>query len=270
MKIALVNLCKTEDFTKFKYYQESIDFLNEENIDYLDFVSGADTIDLMVKKFNDALTSKADLLWFVCGGLTCIQTLDKIDWVKVVSSKKKFYGLSDFTHFSTMAIAKGLTCYYGQGLSRIKQYFPDKKDREFIVKLLRIGVPVLEKAKSLFLSSSDLDVSKEQIVGGHLTIFTFMQNQLKINLADRYLFIEYHNSAIGEGLNEIGYFMDQMLYILKNNFPKGFILGRTELKNIDNSIINIGEINKYLVEKLSRYNLPVFYLDHYKNTVTFR
>jgi hypothetical protein len=64
-------------------------------------------------------------------------------------------------------------------------------------------------------------------------LFAFMQGQLNIDLKDRYLFLEYHHSSIGEGLNELEYYLDQMLYITKNNLPRGFILGRSELRNID-------------------------------------
>lgn len=113
MKVALVNLCKTEDFTKHKSYNDSISFLNENNIEFLDFASGIETVDEMVESFHKALNSDANLIWVIRGGNKCIQTLNKIDWNKVVNSKKVFYGLSDFTHFSTMVVSKGVTCYYG-------------------------------------------------------------------------------------------------------------------------------------------------------------
>lgn len=269
MKIALTNLCETEDFAKHKTYVDSISFLNENNIEYINFASGADTINSMVEKFSQALDSDAKLIWVVCGGNKCIQTLDKLDWDKIVASGKKFYGLSDFTHFSTMAVSEGVKCYYGQGLTNIKEYFPLAPERQFIVDLLKTGVPTSKNAQPLAHSISDLNVSKEKIVGGHLLIFALMQGQLKIDLKNRYVFMEYHTEALGESLDDLGYYIDQLLYVLKGNMPKGFILGRTEMKNIDGSQMAIEDINGYCVEKLSEYNLPVFYLDHFKNTVTF-
>jgi len=76
--------------------------------------------------------------------------------------------------------------------------------------------------------------------------------------------------AVGEDLDDLGYYIDQLLYVLKDNMPKGFILGRTEMRNFDSSQIAIDEINRYSAEKLSATGLPVYYLDHFKNTVTFK
>ncbi len=269
MKIALTNLCKTEDFAKLSSVDESISFLNENKIEYLDLASGVEKIDDMVEKFNQSINSDADLVWIIRGGNKCIQTLDKLDWDNIVKSDKKFYGLSDFTHFSTIAVSKGITCFYGQGLTRIKQFFPSENERKFIADFLKTGIPFSENAKALAFANNDLDVSNEKIVGGHLLIFTLMQSLLKIDLRNRYLFIEYHTGAIGEDLDDLGYYLDQLLYVVKDNLPKGFILGRTEMKNFDNSKISIEEINKYSVDKLLKYNLPIYYLDHFKNTITF-
>ena len=270
MKVALVNLCKTEDFTKHKSYNDSISFLNENNIEFLDFASGVETINEMVDGFHKAIDSDVDLIWVIRGGNKCIQTLNKIDWNKVLDSKKVFYGLSDFTHFSTMAVSKGVTCYYGQGLTNIKSYFPNPSERQFIVKFLVSGSPISEKATVLANSKSDLDILDKKVIGGHLLIFTSMQSQLKVDLKDRFVFIEYHTGAVGEDLDDLGYYIDQLLYVLKDNMPKGFILGRTEMRNLDNSQISIDEINKYSAEKLATAGLPVYYLDHFKNTVTFK
>lgn len=269
MKIALTNLCKEEDFAKLSSLDESISFLNENKIEYLDFASGAETVDVMAEKFNQSLKTDAGIVWIIRGGNKCIQTLDKLDWEEVIKSGKRFYGLSDFTHFSTMAVSKGITCFYGQGLTRIKSYFPKEEDRKFIADLLETGIPISEKAKALAFANDNLDVSKEKIIGGHLLIFTLMQSQLKIDVKNRYIFIEYHTGAVGEDLDDFGYYLEQLLYVLKNNLPKGFIFGRTEMRNMDGSQIPIGEINKYSVEKLSKYNLPIYYLDHFKNTITF-
>ena len=270
MKVALVNLCKTEDFAKHKSHNDSISFLNENDIAFLNFASGVETIDEMIEAFHEALNSDADLIWLIRGGNKCIRALNKIDWNKVVDSKKLFYGLSDFTHFSTMAISKGVTCYYGQGLANIKSYFPNPSERQFIADFLTSGTPVSKNPTALVNSKSDLNILNENIIGGHLLIFTLMQSQLKIDLKERFVFIEYHTGAVGEDLDDLGYYIDQLLYILKDNMPKGFILGRTEMRNFDNFQISINEINKYSAEKLATTGLPVYFLDHFKNTITFK
>lgn len=270
MKVALVNLCKTEDFIKHGSYEDSISFLRENNIDFIDFASGIETIDKMVDGFHKALDSDADLIWCIRGGNKCIQMLDKVDWHRIIDSKKVFYGLSDFTHFSAMAVWKGVTCYYGQGLTNIKSYFSNPSERQFITDFLTTGIPVSENATPLANSKSNLDVLGEKIIGGHLLIFTFMQSQLKIDLGERFIFIEYHSGAVGENLDDLGYYLDQLLYVLKDNMPKGFILGHTEMRNIDGSSIPINVINEYLSEKIVKTGLPIYYLDHFKNTITFK
>lgn len=269
MKIALTNLCKPEDFAKHKNYQDAINFLHEENIDYLDFCSGESDLDNLIRKFNESLDSEADIIWVVSGGWSCIKTLDKIDWEKVLTSNKKFYGLSDFTHFSSKAVSLGITCYYGQGLTHIKQYWPTVDSRKFIVNFLETGSPNSNSAKALFGDTEDLDINKIKIVGGHMLIFAFMQSQLNINLKERYVFLEYHNGANGIELNELEYYLDQVLYVTKDNLPKGFILGRSSLKNFDSTEINLEEINNFLVSKLSKLKLPVYYINHFDNIITF-
>ncbi|QQR93203.1 LD-carboxypeptidase [bacterium] len=269
MKIALTNLCKLEDFAKHKTYQDAIGFLHEENIEYLDFCSGESDLDNLVAKFNKSLDSEADIIWIVCGGWSCIKTLEKIDWGKVVASNKKFYGLSDFTHFSSKAVSLGITCYYGQGLVYIKQFFPTNNSREFIVNFLKTGDAGSSMAKSLSSNTEDLDINKVKITGGHMLIFAFMQNQININLQERYLFLEYHHGANGIELKELEYYLDQVLYVIKNNLPKGFILGRSLLKNFDGTEIKIEEINEFLVSKLEKLNLPIYYVDHFNNIITF-
>jgi muramoyltetrapeptide carboxypeptidase LdcA involved in peptidoglycan recycling len=269
MKIALTNLCKTTDFSKDKNYHDSISFLNEESIEFIDYASGVDTVETMVEKFNKALDSDAEIIWVIRGGVTCIRTTPYLDWDKIVNSGKRFYGLSDFTHFTTIAISKGVTCYYGQGLTHIKEYYPTAADQKFIVQLLTTGKPSADKASVLGNADMDLELNSVKVIGGHLVIFTLMQSQLKINLKDRFVFFEYHSGGVGEDLDELGYYIDQMLYVIRDNMPKGFILGRTIMHNTDGSEIPLEEINRYCVEKLLKYNLPIYYIDHFRNTITF-
>jgi len=269
MKIALTNLCKLEDFAKHKTYQDAMSFLHEENIEYLDFCSGDSDFDNLVSRFNESLDSEADIIWVVCGGWSCIKTLDKIDWEKVVASNKKFYGLSDFTHFSSKAVSLGVNCYYGQGLAHIKQFFPTKDSRKFIVNFLKTGNPNSNLAKSLSVNTEDLDINRVKVVGGHMLIFAFMQSQLNIHLKERYVFLEYHHDANGIELKELEYYLDQVLYTIKNNLPKGFILGRCLLKDFEGTEMKVEEINNFLVSKLLRYKLPIYYIDHFNNIISF-
>ena len=270
MKIALVDLCGAKDFREHKSYVDSMAFLAEEGIDFEDYASGLTGLDAKIEGLNKALASDADLVWVMRGGFICIDTLDRIDWEKVVASGKKFYGLSDFTHFSTVAVPKGVTCYYGQGLSHIKEFFPTEPERKFIADFLKTGIPVCTSPEPLACANAGLDIAKEKIIGGHLLIFTLMESQLEIDLKDRYLFLEYHTGTTGNNLEELGYYFDQLLYVLKKNLPKGFVLGHTSIKGEDGSFIPVEVINDFCSKKLSALDLPAYYLDHYKNTVTLR
>jgi muramoyltetrapeptide carboxypeptidase LdcA involved in peptidoglycan recycling len=269
MKIALVNLCKTEDFAEHKYYQDSMDYLKEEGIDYVDFASGAKNLDEMIAGFNKAIASDADIVWIIRGGLECIEAMQRLDWDKIAHSGKRFYGLRDFTHFSTKAVSKGMTCFYGQALSMIKQFFPKKSDRKFITDFLKSGDFKCDEAVPLANTEDPLNIDDVKVVGGHLLIFTFMQSHLEIDLKDRFVFIEYHHSAIGEGLRELGYFIEQLKYTLRGNLPLGFILGRSELKTLENETIPLESIKDAYIHKLTDYELPIYYLDHYNNTIRF-
>lgn len=267
IKIALVDLCKTTNYADHRSYSDSLSFLNEENINYVDFATGADDLDSKVKLFHKALESDSEIIWFVRGGTACIRTLEKIDWDKVIKSNKKFYGLSDFTHFATMAVAKGATCYYGQGLAYIKDFMPQKSDREFIVSFLKKGVPVPSFAIPLANATNSLDVLDLKIVGGWIPAFILLQGKLQMKLSNSYLFIEYHSNVLGETFEDLGYLIDQLLFVISGKMPKGIILGNTELANVDGTKVPLGDINAFCVEKLGPLNVPIYFLDHFKNTV---
>ena len=118
MKVALVNLCKIEDFSKTGDWRSSLAFLKENNIDYVDYFSGKETPTDLLNGFYEALANKeVELIWFIQGGNDLITFLDKIDWKLVKKSNKEYLGLSDFTHFVFKAMESGKTCYYGPGLS---------------------------------------------------------------------------------------------------------------------------------------------------------
>lgn len=267
MRIALVDLCRADDFAKHPSYVDSISFLREEGIDFLDFATGTDSLDAKVQRFHEALKSDADLVWVIRGGLTCITVLDKIDWDLVTRSGKSFYGLSDFTHFSAMAALRGVTCYYGQGLKDIMKYLPKASDRAFVASFLKTGEHVCAVPQPL-LGAEPIDLRKAHVVGGHILLFNFMQRGLNLVLKDRYVFIEYHSAARGEGLDDLGYYLDQLLYACNENKPKGFILGHIELEKADHEQIETAAINDYCARKLSSHG-PVHYVDHFTNTIKF-
>lgn len=269
MKLALTNLCDPEDFTKHEYYQDSIGFLREAGLDYLDFFSERNNVSSMVEGFNQALYSDAELIWVIRGGLSCLLTLDEIDRTQVVSSKKKFYGLSDFTHYSTKAASLWVTCYYWPVLAKIKQYFSTVESRQFIVDFLKTGTPNPCDAMPLHKDARKLDLSSVKIVWGHMLIFAFMQNKLDLDLTDRYLFLEYHHSDAGKRRSDLEFYVNQILYVIKNNLPRGFILGKSKIKNIDGSEMSVAEVNNFFVSKLSSCDLPIYYIDHYNNIITF-
>ena len=106
MKIALVNLCRIQDFSKTKYYESSLEFLKENDIEFVDYFSGRETPSDLLKGFHEALKNKdIELVWFIQGGSDLIKFLDKIDWDLVKQSNKEYLGLSDFTHFAFKAVA---------------------------------------------------------------------------------------------------------------------------------------------------------------------
>jgi muramoyltetrapeptide carboxypeptidase LdcA involved in peptidoglycan recycling len=264
------NLCVEEDFNNHASYQSSIGFLRENNIDFTDFTKGANTIETMVEQFHYALDSDTELIWVVRGGYSCIQTLQKLDWNKIAASDKKFYGLSDFTHFAMMAVSKNITCYYGQGLSRITEYFPEPQQRTFITNFLNSGKPVCAPAQPLYKATEALTLDNEKVIGGHLSLLSFMQTQVSIDPHDRYIFFEYHTAALGEKLIDLGYYIDQLLFVLGDNKPKGFILGHTEMRNLDLTIIPLADINAFCVKKLAHLELPIYFIDHFHNTITMQ
>ncbi len=269
MKIALVDLCQESDFKKHRSYKDSIDFLVEEKIDYLDFATGADNLDGKVTLFNDALNSDADLVWFIRGGSDCLRVLNKIDWDKVVGSNKIFYGLSDFTHFAAIAVTKGVTCYYGQGLAYVKDFLPERAGRQFIVDFLKENKPTCERLKVLDAAGTTEvpNVFEVNVIGGYLPGFILLQNGLKTHLQDKYVFIEYHSGALGETLDDLGYILSQFMYVINQNTPKGIIVGHIELNNLDQTQIATDAINSYCVGRFSELKIPVFFVDHFKSTI---
>jgi len=268
MKIALVNLCKIEDFSKTKYYQKSLEFLQENNIDFVDYFSGRETAPELLSGFHDALRDDTiELVWFIQGGSELINFLEKIDWKLVERSNKEYLGLSDFTHFVFRAIKLGKTCYYGQGLQNIKDYLPDPENRKFIVDFL--NEKKLPSYNTKLLHSNELiNLENEKIIGGHSFISAIMLPETKIDLSERFLFFEHHYVP-GERLQDIKYFLDVIKFNVHNNMPKGFILGHSMLFDQENQLIESNFINKFFLENLLDLKIPIYYIDHFKTIVKF-
>ncbi|MFA5129839.1 MAG: LD-carboxypeptidase [Patescibacteria group bacterium] len=274
MKLALVDICGEGDIKNREgdeYWKRPLDLLKNEKISFLDFASGARTVEDKVQGFHDALKSDADLIWLVRGGYSCIQAFDKIDWNLVRQTAKPLYGLSDFTHLAWMAVQQGVRCYYGQGLTHFEKTFPNSSDADFLFSFLRTGTLPPFIVQPLSTSATQTDLSSAQIIGGHLVVALLMLLQYPIDLHDRYLFLEYHPGGLGEGLRDIGYYLEHLMNILKRtkNLPKGFIFGQSMLPQLDETSIPWKEINTFCAERVSRLDLPVYEIDHFKTVIPF-
>ncbi len=266
MKIALVNLSKIEDFAKTEYYQDSLDFLTENQIDFVDCFSGRENLDELLAGFHEALrNNEVELVWFIQGGNTLIKFLNKIDWDLVKQSDKEYLGSSDFTHFVFKAVELGKICYYGPQLKEIKKYFPTPTDRQFVIDFLkRKQLPDL-KARLLH-GTGNFDLASEKIIGGHSFVSTIMLGNTKIDLENRFLFFEHHYRP-GEKLNDVEYFLESIKYQTHQNLPKGFILGHSMLFDKEGKLIDVDLINEQLVKNLVELGRSVYYLDHFKTII---
>lgn len=265
MKIALVNLAQFNKYQGADSFKDDISFLKENNIDFVDYCSKYSDSKNLFAGFNKALDNPdIDLIWFVCGGYKIIKFIDRIDWQKVRKSNKVYAGFSDFTHFSFKAVQNKQVCYYGLTLKRVKEYHPRVADRKYILDFLRSGSIAKYNHVNLYKKVASLD--KEKIIGGHLFVSSFMLGEIKINLANRFLLLEHHNIP-GESYDDLEYFIDQLKFKLKDNLPKGFILGHTALFDKNGNKINPNIINKKIVSWLKEYGRPIVYINHFEQII---
>jgi len=259
MKIALVNLTKLKDYAARSSYVADMQFLKDGNIDYVDYCSGRGEFDDLLAGFHEAVANpEIDLIWFVSGGTTLIKYLDSINWDLVTKTKKKYLGISDFTHFSYKAINLGCECYYGAGLADVTFYFPEENQRKHIVDFLKTGN----------VAPSESVPFSESTVGGHTFITTFMLNQEPMDLSDKILFLEYHNVP-GEDFVDMEYYFDQLFYVIKNNLPKAFILGHSLMTNEQGELIDYKKINEFLKPKFQHFGKEVYEVDHFQQIIKF-
>lgn len=268
MKIALVNLCKIEDFSKTKYYEESLEFLKENSIDYVDYFSGRATSADLLNGFHGAIRNEQiDLVWFIQGGNSLVNFLDKIDWDLVAQSNKEYLGLSDFTHFAFKAVALGRPCYYGPGLKQIKSYFPTTEQRQFLIAFLEQKLLPAYKAE-LLLGDNNMSLENRKIIGGHSFISAIMLSHANIDMRERFLFFEHHYVP-GEELSDAGYFLNAIKYLLVHNKPLGIVLGHSFLFDKEGNPLAVHKINAYFTQILKELNLPIYYIDHFQAIIKF-
>jgi len=210
-KIALVNLCSYEDISKWSTYDQDIAYLNDNNIPFVDYASGFDKKEDLLKKFYEALMDKnVSVIWFVNGGTRLIEYTNVLDWETIKNSNKVFIGLSDFTHFAILAANLNIPCYYGIALKKITKYFSIEKRNQIASFLISIANNNDTKLENVF------SLEKEKIIGGHLGITLFMLNNFSINLQNKTLFLEHHY-LLGETLTDLEYYLHQLsLYIILN------------------------------------------------------
>lgn len=266
MKIALVNLCKIQDFSKTKYFQDSFEFLKENGIDFIDYISGRETETDLLNGFHEAVNnSEVELVWFIQGGNDMVKFLDKIDWELIKITNKEYFGLSDFTHFAFKAVALNRVCHYGPGLKQIKSYLPTIEERQFVVDFLK-NKQTPPYFTQLLSGNGDINLENEKIIGGHSFVSAIMLPITNIDLGNRFLFFEHHYIP-GEGLADAAYFLDAVKLYTSHNKPLGIVLGHSLLFDENNNPLDIELINKYLMERLVGMDLPVYYVDHFKTII---
>ncbi len=249
MRVGLVNLCKLDSYAK-----EGFSFLEQNNISFIDYASGRETLESQLEGFNAAISDKdVDIVWFVQGGSTLIKYLDKIDWTKVSNSGKQFWGLSDFTHFAVKAVPLGVKCFYGQGLKYVDNFFQTQEQKRFLVDFIN-G------------SSSPVLPESHKAIGGLVNIVTFMLQRYQVDLSGYQLFLEYHG-AEGEKWGEVEYYFDQLKAVIKDNRPQGFLLGHSMLTNDLGQVENWQILNQKISKLLEEYNLPISSVDHFNNVI---
>lgn len=268
MKIALVNLCKIEDISKAPFYESSFKFLMENNIEHIDYASGRASFKDLLNGFHDALSNpEVDLIWFVQGGSSLVKFLPDINWTLVKESRKSFFGLSDFTHFSLHASCYGVPCFYGQGLKHVKDYLPTESSRQFLVDFLKSGF-IEPLSPKLLYGDNVIKWDSAKIVGGHSFISAIMLPHLQCNLDNKVLFLEHHYIK-QEGLDNASYFIEAVKLYLHKHKPQAILLGHSMVYGNDGELMDMDAVNKSFVELLNTLHVPIFSVDHFKTVIKF-
>lgn len=265
IKVGLVNLSKLEKFRENPSFQNDICFLTENNIDFVDYCLDYDKPEDLLRGFHKALKNpEIDLIFFVRGGEKLTRFVNDIDWSLVKRANKKYIGFSDPTNFFFFATRYGQTCYYGTNLLNIHDRFNSDKftevDRKALVNFFKTGEEVPYNCKALF--KEPVDLAQEKIIGGHLCISTFMlQYFSEFKISDNYLLLEYHLGRFSS-FADLEFFIDQLKLIIRQDLPKGFVLGWSQLFNPNDSLMDADKVNQCFVDNLKEFDLPIMYVDH--------
>lgn len=269
MKIALVNLSKFQKVSEAKGFKKDFNFLIKNEIEFVDYCLNYSKPSDLLRGFHKALKDPmVDLIWFVRGGDKIMRFFDKIDWDLVKKSNKEYIGFSDPTNFFFKAINLGQTCYYGTNLRRIGEHINSKsfskRDTKKLIEFFKYRRDIKYNYKNLFKKVDNFE--KETVVGGHLIITTFMLQQMKLNLAKHFLMLEYHLTS-GDTIGELEFFIDQLKIVIKDNLPKGFVLGFSQIYDQRGKILKPEIINQCFVNNLIEYGLPIIYINHLKQPI---
>ena len=267
MKIWLISLSDNWNFLNHNSYKEWLNFLDENNINYEDFIIESDKKEKILENFYKIIELDVDLIWFVTWWNKLINILWFLDWEKIKKSWKKFIGFSDFTHFAYVANLYGIECYYWPWLKNILKFYPSIENREFLCSFLKNWELKEINYKMLFwnIENSKSFFEKKQIIWWHLNIFIFLHSFYKVSLKNKFLFLEFHPSSFWENKENLEYYLEQLVFILeKTELPKGFILWHSILEWTDEN-----KINKIFLKKLKNFNLPIIYVNHFYNIIKF-
>lgn len=269
MKIALVNLSKLQKFRTLKTFKKDFSFLLDNEIEFVDYCLDSDRPQDLLRGFHQALKNpEVDLVWFVRGGEKMSRFLDKIDWDLVKRANKQYIGFSDPTSFFFMAGKLGQTCYYGTNVFRIYERMNSKEfsnqDRKKLTAFFTKRELVPYQQENLFKECPDL--SREKIIGGHLVINTMMLQRMKIDLSKYFLLFEYHLTT-GDTVGELEFFIDWLKLAIKDNLPKGFVLGYSQVYDSNGRRLKQSVVNKIIVDNLKDLNRPITYINHIKQPI---
>jgi hypothetical protein len=89
---------------------------------------------------------------------------------------------------------------------------------------------------------------------------------MKLDLSKHFLMLEYHLTS-GDTLGELEFFIDQLKIVIKDNLPKGFVLGFSQVYSDKGKLLKPEVINGCFVDNLKEYGLPIVYINHLKQPI---
>lgn len=260
MNIALVNLASLEDISCSPEWPAMQEWLQHQKLECHDYASGRATKTELLAGFHEALGDPAiGMFWFVCGGNQLIQMLVSIDWSQVRG--RRFLGSSDFTHFSWLALKNNAACFYGPGLKKMDEFYPQLTQQRFLVDFLKTGQCAEFQPECLHPGGTAINWVTASILGGHLIISSIMNARASIDLSGKILFLEHHYLP-GESTADLRYWLEALKFSLGHNLPTAFLLGRTRLVSEDGGEVAVDEINQTFADGLRETKRGIFYINH--------